>query len=243
MAPLFLHFDDCEVDLLGDFSRLDHEAYGIYFADGSNPSSAVGTVIFSGVTFDYAIVACEEPDATTKIFCDADLGKIKSAITLGLGAAVASGQHMPAVIKMLLLLADTLGSPLGAKSVYWTPASVTTGFAYYSETIRQYANGAAFPALVTVAFDTDGDDCIRTSGLGWLAGQELLFERDYLPVNEAMRYVVRIVHDLATNGAVATEMEVPGMSGNERLQLIPDMTSGLLTARRKHVQNGVNSSG
>lgn len=243
MAPLFLHFDDCEADLLGKFCRLDHEACGIYFADGSKPAGAAGTVMFSGVAFDYAIVASDKPDAVANIFCDVDLGKTRSAITFALGAAVASGQHMPAIIKMLLLLADTLGTALEAKSVFWTPSSVATGFSYYSEAVRQYANGAAFPALITVAFDTDGHDCIRTSGLSWLSGQELIFERDQLPVNEAMRYVVRMVHDLATNGPVNAQMEVPGMSEHEKLQLNPDLTNGLLTVRRKHGQNGVNVAG
>jgi hypothetical protein len=162
---------------------------------------------------------------------------------LRLGAPVASGQHVPAVIKTLLLLGESLGTELDAKAAFWRPASVVSGFSYYAETVRQYDNGAAFPCLVSIAFDTSTDENIRTKGLAWLAGQELVFERGQLPVNEAMRYVVRLVHDIATNGAVETAMEVPGMSDSERLILTPDAEKSALFVRRKHVQNGVKSAG
>ena len=243
MAPLKLLFDQCENDLHADFCRIEHGALGISFADGSNPANVNGTVIFSGVAFDYTVTAASKPDAKSKIFCDADLGKVRSAVTLSLGAAVASGQHMPAIIQALMMLGEKLGTALGANWVYWTPASITTGFSYYSDTVEQYANGAAFPALVTVNFDTAADEAVRTTGLYWLVGQELLFERSGMPLNEAMRYVVRIVHDLATNGAVNGKMEVPGMADDERLILEPDAPSHLLSVRRTPVQNGVHSFG
>ena len=240
MAPLFLLFEDCEQDLLGSFRRMEHEAHGVYFADGSDHAKANGTLILCGMAFDYAIHATGKPDATCRIFCDADLGKTRSAMTLDLGAAIASGQTVPAVIKALMLLGDIMGTAFGAKAVFWTPASVATGFPYYSETIRQYANGAAFPALVTVSFNTEAEDSIHTTGLGWLVGQELVFERGGMAVNEAMRYVARIVHDLATNGIVDAPMETPGLLENERLLFMPDALSKRLSVRRKYAKNGVN---
>lgn len=243
MAPLYLHFDDSQTDLLGRFARVDHTSLGIFFADGSTSKNASGTLIFSGVAFDYTIVAAAKPDARAAIFCGPELDAIQSAITFDLGAAVASGQRVPIIIKTLLLLGDTLGTALGAKSVFWSPASVATGFAYYSDTVRQYVGGAAFPALITVYFDTAADDCVRTTGLVWLVGQELVFERGGMPVNAAMRYVVRIVHDLTTNGAVDAPIEVAGMSDDERLLFEPDAANQLLTVTLKHAQKDVNSAG
>ncbi len=200
MAPLILLFDADEPNLRESFKSAPFAELGIFFGDGSNADAGSGTMVYRGVAFDYSVDAQQKPSADHEIFCDTDLGVTRSAISLRLGAAVASGQHVPAVIKTLLLLGESLGTELGAKAAFWQPASVVSGFSYYAETVRQYDSGAAFPCLVSIAFDTSTDESIRTKGLEWLVGQELLFEREGMPVNEAMNHVVRIVHDMAVNG-------------------------------------------
>lgn len=243
MVPFSLLFDVDHRELHRLFKSMLFAELGICFGDGSTSDSGSGTFIYRGAAFDYAIEAGQKPTADFEIFCDTDLAATRSAISLGLGGAVASGQHVPPVIKALMLLGESLGAGLGAKAAFWRPASVVAGFSYYSETVRQYDDGAAFPCLVSIGFDTSTDDNIRSQGLAWLSGQELLFERGGMPVNEAMRYVVRLVHDIATNGAVNNAMEVPGMNGDERLILTPDVENNTLFVSRKHVQNGVNPAG
>jgi hypothetical protein len=243
MVPLSLLFDVDQRELRASFKLMPFAELGIYFGDGSTSDNGSGTLIYRGVAFDYAINAWQRPASDHQIFCDTDLGATRSAISLKLGATVASGQNVPAVIRALLVLGEALGSALNSKAAFWQPASVVSGFSYYAETVRQYENGAAFPCLVSIAFDTSTDENIRTKGLAWLSGQELVFERGQLLVNEAMRYVVRLVHDIATNGAVETVMDVPGMNDSERLILTPRAEKGDLLVRRKHVQNGVNPAG
>jgi hypothetical protein len=243
MAPLFLLFDADVRELRESFKSVPFAELGIFVGDGNNADTGSGALAYRGVAFDYAINAQQKPSADHEIFCDTDLSATRSAISLRLGAAVASGQRVPAVIKTLLLLGESLGTGMDAKAAFWQPASVVSGFSYYAETVRQYDDGAAFPCLVSIAFDTSTDENIRTQGLAWLSGQELVFERDHLPVHEAMRYVVRLVHDIATNGAVESIMDVPGMNHSERLILTPDAAKSALLVRRKHVQNGVNPAG
>jgi hypothetical protein len=243
MSPLFLLFDCNEAELQARFRKLDLAKQGVSFADGSGSGGSAGTLISRGAAFDFSIAAAADPHATYHIFSTSDLSAIRSSLSLGLGSAVASGQHVPALIKAMMLLGEILGSALNAAATYWKPASVVAGFGYYSESVSQYDNGAAFPALVSVGFDTTTDDSIRTTGLGWLSGQDLIFERDGLPISEAMRYVVRLVHDIATNGAIERIMDVPGMNDFESLSLVPDDSEGAVIVRRKHVQNGVNSAG
>lgn len=235
MAPLSLLFDADHKELRELFKSTAFVELGICFGDGSNPESANGTIIYDGVAFDYALDAKRPPTTDHKIFCDSDLGNVRSVISLNLGEAVASGQHVPAVIKTLMLLGESLGTQLNAKAAFWQPASVISGFRYYAETVRQYHDGAAFPCLVSIAFDTSSDEFIRTHGLAWLSGQELFFERDKLSVNEAMRYVVRLVHDIATNGIVQNAIEVPGMNDAERLIMTPDAEQNTLFVRREYV--------
>lgn len=243
MAPLFLLFDIEENELRALFTAIGFAERGVLFGDGSAPVGANGTLFYRGAAFDYTIESASKPIANHHIFCDSDLAAIRSAISLNLGAAIASGQHVPAVINALMLLGETLGSTLNAKATFWQPAMVISGFGYFAEAVRQYDEGAAFPSLVCIGFDTSSGEHIRTSGLAWLSGQELAFEQGSLPVNEAMRYVVRLVHDIATNGAVERVMEVPGMNDSERLILSPDGQENILTARRIYVQNAVNLSG
>lgn len=243
MAPFCLLFEADQRELRASFKLVPFAELGICFGDGSTPDGGSGTFIYRGAAFDYSIDVRQKPTADHEIFCDTDLGATRSAISLKLGRAVASGQHMPPVIKALMLLGESLGAELGAKAAFWRPASVVSGFSYYAETVRQYDDGAAFPCLVSIGFDTSTDDNIRSQGLAWLSGQELVFERGGMMVNEAMRYVVRLVHDIATNGAVNNAMEVPGMNDDERLMLTPDVEKNALFVCRKHVQNGVNPAG
>lgn len=243
MAPLFLLFDIDEKELRASFRAIAFAELGIFFGDGSTASGASGTFIYRGASFDYAIDRALKPKADHHIFCDSDLAATRSAISLNLGAAIASGQHVPAIITALLLLGESLGSILNARAAFWQPAMVVSGFGYYAEAVRQYDDGAAFPSLISIAFDTSTDENIRTNGLAWLSGQELVFVRDTLSVSEAMRYVVRLAHDIATNGAVDRMMDVPGMNESELLILSPDVQERVLTARRKFVQNGVNPAG
>ncbi len=243
MAPLSLLFDADQQELRASFKSMSFVDLGICFGDGNNPDCGSGTLVYRGVAFDYAIDAQQMPAADHEIFCDTDLGATRSGISLRLGAAVASGQHVPAVIKALMLLGESLGANLSAKAAFWRPASVVSGFSYYAETVRQYESGAAFPCFVCIGFDTSTDENIQTQGLAWLSGQELVFERDQLPVNEAMRYVVRLVHDIATNGAVESTIDVPGMNNSEKLILIPDAENSTLFVRRKQLENRVNPAG
>ena len=193
-----------------DFDRLD-----ITFDDGSNIASLSGSLLFSGVSFSYALQASPAPAATHHIFCNADLSDIQSAVHIDLGPAVASGRVVPAIVKAMLELGDVLGGNLDIKAVFWSPAAVASGYDYYAEAVAQYAEGAAFPALLCVGFDMSMNAIVQTTGLAWLCDQELTFTHPQLPVHEAMRYVVRLVHDLATQGAYDRALELPGLHADE----------------------------
>ena len=126
MAPLFLLFDIDETELRASFRAIAFADLGIFFGDGSAAVGASGTLIYRGASFDYAIDRALKPKADHHIFCDSDLSATRSAISLSLGAAIASGQHVPAIIKALLLLGESLGCILNARAVFWQPAMVVS---------------------------------------------------------------------------------------------------------------------
>ena len=236
-----LSADSC-ADLREMWQSVDFDRLGITFDDGSNPASASGSLLFSGVSFTYALQACPAPAATHHIFCNADLSDIQSAVHIDLGPAVASGRIIPAIVQAMLELGDVLGRDLGIKAVFWSPAAVVSGYDYYAEAVAQYAQGAAFPALLCVGFDMSTVDIVQTTGLAWLCDQELSFAHPQLPAHEAMRYVVRLVHDLATQGAYDRALELPGLHADEVVVVTPIPEEGKVNARFVTGKEAINSA-
>ena len=217
-------------DLKEMWQSVDFDRLGITFDDGSDIASVSGSLLFSGVSFTYELQACSAPAATHHIFCNADLTDIQSAVHIDLGAAVASGRTVPAIVQAMLELGGVLGRNLGIKAVFWSPAAVASGYDYYAEAVAQYAEGAAFPALLCVGFDMSAIAIVQTTGLAWLCDQELTFAHGQLPAHEAMRYVVRLVHDLATQGPYDRALELPGLHADEVVVVTPSPDQGKVNA-------------
>lgn len=229
-------------DLKEMWQSVDFDRLGITFNDGSNIASVSGSLLFSGVSFSYALQACPAPAATHHIFCNADLSDIQSAVHIDLGPAVASGRVVPAIVQFMLELGDVLGRNLGIKAVFWSPAVVVSGYDYYAEAVAQYAEGAVFPALLCVSFDTSTIGIVQTTGLAWLCDQELTFTHPKLPAHEAMRYVVRLVHDLATQGAYDHALELPGLYVDEVVVVTPSPDQGTVNASLVTGNEAINSA-
>ena len=229
-------------DLREMWHSVDFDRLGITFDDGSNPASLSGSLLFSGVAFTYALQSCPAPAATHHIFCNADLTDIQSAVHIDLGAAVASGRTVPAIVQCMLELGEALGRNLGIKAVFWSPAAVVSGYNYYAEAVAQYAQGAAFPALLCVGFDMSRIGTVQTTGLAWLCDQELTFTHPQRPAHEAMRYVARLVHDLATQGAYDRALELPGLHADEVVVVTPIPEEGKVNARFVTGKEAINSA-
>jgi hypothetical protein len=242
MTVLSLLSADSFADLKEMWQSVDFDGLGITFGDGSNPGSASGSLLFGGVAFSYALQACPAPAATHHIFCNADLSDIPSAVGIDLGPAVASGRIVPAIVQAMLELGGVFGRNLGIKAVFWSPADVVSGYDYYAEAVAQYAEGAAFPALLCVGFDMSRIGTVQTTGLAWLCDQELTFAHAHLPAHEAMRYVVRLVHDLATQGAYDRALELPGLHADEVVVVTPSPEEGIVNARLVTGKDAVNSA-
>ena len=242
MSGMALLSADSFADLREIWQSVDFDGLGINFDDGSNPASASGSLLFSGVAFSYALQACPAPAATHHIFCNADLSDIQSAVGIDLGPAVTSGRIVPAIVQAMLELGDILGRNLGIKAVFWSPADVVSGYDYYAEAVAQYAQGAAFPALLCVGFDMSAIAIVETTGLAWLCDQELTFAHAQLHAHEAMRYVVRLVHDLATQGAYDRALELPGLHADEVVVVTPSPDQGTVNARLVTGKDAVNSA-
>lgn len=219
-------------ELASAWQWADFDALGISFVDKGEVPAASGLLVFQGVSFRYDIQDVPPSEAERFIFCNANIRSMQSAVHLDFGPAVEGGNLVPAAVKTLLQLGEVLGQVFASTSIFWQPAGILTGFDFFAEAVTQYVEGAAFPALVCVDFDTSDSDSVKTNGLMWLGGQEIMFEHAPLSTLEAMRYMVRLVHDIATLGAVDSEIEVPGMGSGEIIRLTPRLGNKLLSVRR-----------
>lgn len=231
MSILSLLCEPNVIDLISSWQRIDFGSSAMALCDGSTPTMSSGTIIYHGMAFQYDLKPQSTVTADHYIFCNLETSALRSAVHLRLGGAVASGRAVPAVTLAMLQLGVELGKALNVAAVQWHPAAIISGFDYFREAVTQYAEGAAFPAMVCVGFDVTQSDIIRTCGLKYLSGQELVFDHPGMPRHDAMRYVVRLVHDIATQGAIEAPLEVRGMNAAEAVRLIPNADSNVLFAQ------------
>ncbi|MBL0924348.1 MAG: hypothetical protein IBJ12_07765 [Sphingomonadaceae bacterium] len=186
-------------------------------------------IVYCGVTFRLALDSTR-PDLSglKKIFCNLDSSSVGSVLGISLGDHVAGGERVPAIVQGLLGVGQRLGKLLGATGAIWHPADILSGFPYFSEAVADYLGGGGFPALALVNFKGGKDGSIVTHGLALLSGQELEICPAEMGQSEVMRRVVRVVHDIATNGPVQNPVELAGIEAGEIIHLEPLRESGLL---------------
>jgi hypothetical protein len=228
-APLTLLLRHTVADTEIALKEILRAATDISLAQAGSGGRYSFDVVFCGVTFQLTMNATV-PDMSglKKIFCNLDDSSIGSVLNIGLGDHVAGGERVPAIIEGLLGVAQRLGSSLGAIGTIWHPADILSGFPYFSEAVTGYLGGGAFPALALVNFKSGDDGRIITHGLALLADQELEVCAADMGQSEIMRRVVRVVHDIATNGPVRSPVELAGIELGEIVKLEPLPESGLL---------------
>ena len=165
------------------------------------------------------------------IFCNVDEKLIGSVISIELGSYLDGGEKVPAIVKAMLTAAVGIGHMTGAFATMWLPAKTISGFEYFARVVAEYDAGGVFPVLALVNFKKQDDGTIRSKGLDWLAGQELLVASSDLSDSELMRRIVRVAHDLAVGGAIAQDLELAGIEEHERIELAPHKTGRTLQMR------------
>lgn len=228
-APLTLLLTDSASDAAARFRSLLETGGEVSLSQAGSDGGSIFDIVYQGVTLQAAI-AVTVPDLAghKKIFCNLDPASIGCVIDISLGDHVSGGERVPAIIQALLDAAQKLGASLGTLGAIWHPANIVSGFAYFSEVVADYLGGGAFPALVLVNFKGGDDGTITSTGLALLSGQELLVGASQMDRSEMMRRVVRVVHDIATNGPVRNAVRLSGIEPDEILELQPLPESGLL---------------
>ena len=156
-----------------------------------------------------------------RIFCD-HVPTSPDVISLSLGENVGNAKHLPAINKAILKLGRLIGDAVGSTSVVWNPADIIIGFDFFRENTQQYLDGGPFPVLIQVRIDERANGQTNTVGLDYFAGQEIRLEApDTYTSGDIGKRIVRIVHDIATNGKIDTHITTAGLTHGETISFQP----------------------
>lgn len=146
-----------------------------------------------------------------------------SGIGIALGEHIAAAKHSRTINRALLQLAQHVGQAIGADSIAWRPAQLNIGFDYFVGATDHYVAGGPFPVLAQIAISESPDGIFQTSGLSYFADQEIRLGKPagYSP-NELIKRLVRIAHDIATNGKIDEKVEADGFVQGEKLSITPN---------------------
>jgi hypothetical protein len=229
-SPIWMLFDEPIADV-GSMLESYLASNGLNFASASAGVANGGINIALGAVSP--VVTLVKPVSEIadykKIFTNYDARQAQSAIALDLGPAVAGGNRVPPIAQALLTITASFAGRLGVRAIAIRPAKLLCDTAYFDEAVQAYAGGAAFPVLATIGFSPSADGkIIRTQGLDWFAGQEIEFDGDGMSQTDMMQRLVRVVHDICTNGPILQPQMLTDLDPNNRLALEPNSDGGKL---------------
>ncbi len=228
-APLVLLFDISPQSILTDLTKALQSIQGCHILSDQIEYGIENKILFCGIAMSLCVNSVAENYTSTKrVFCNLGSSNFVTKLSISLGDSVSEGIKIPPILSKLLLFSSELGIKIGAIATVWTPAKIISGFPYFSETVEAYGDGGPFPLLSLIDFLSDKNALIYTSGLGYIADQEIEFSMGNLNKNDAMQRIVRIAHDIATNGAILENMNIPGLDDDEMVFFKPDYESQIL---------------
>ena len=181
------------------------------------PDDAEGLLelLVSGLTFDLCGLAPSRSLSLPPRVHDFGLGSGSQAeeleaITLVPGQHLSGGFAMIAVVQAMLGLAGHIALPLAVEAVCWHPARSWMEPQYFSRVALGWMSGGAFPALGLTALEHT-DQGVRSEGLSFFAGQELLvMRREGESPADTAKLAVRFIDYAVSNGPFRREVDFEG---------------------------------
>ena len=191
-APLVLMFDQPLADVRRQLQLLVNSSSDLTIEMSSDQSFLSAKVQQGSVGFD-VIWSEAQPVLSgyrSVFFGTPVLGK-SVLLSVNLTGDLAGGERVAPIAKALLSFGAMIARQLSAKAVMWTPAKIISDPAFFAENVENYAKGEVFPVLVTVDFDYEDEErTLRSSGLTWFSGQEIVLDGGDLRGQDLVRRVM-----------------------------------------------------
>lgn len=220
-SPLYLVFSCDAAKVIAGIDEFLLDSDGAVSRAMPSVSRSDHSLVWNGLQF--ALCQAEIPEHVVDaqpILCSSMPTASGDVLSLNFADHVTGGNHLPEIAQAFLKFAALLVKHLGPDRVLWTPGNLLVDPAYFAETVGDYAEGGAFPVLATIQLIWSPEkDKLRTKGLEWFSGQEVLCEVDKGSEQDWLRRIVRLVHDIATNGPLTTDQTAPDLDGNRLVVL------------------------
>jgi hypothetical protein len=231
VSPPFSLIFEQSIEATGKSLAALVDASSDVFVDGAHDESGRSSkLLFEGLSF--VLTRCSVPESLASfrpIFFSKSLSNLVSVITIEFGPNLADGMVVPALARGYLKFVAKLVELLRPSAVAANEAGLICDSTYFAEAVNAYLLGGAFPALATIAYDPmEKDGAILTRGLSLFAGQEIMFDGKGWPETEIMRRMVRLVHDICTNGPVCENQLISDIQPEFQLQLEPNAEQAVL---------------
>lgn len=134
-------------------------------------------------------------------------------------------------VKALTALAAEIARRAQAKAIGWSEAGTITGGEFFIKVAQSWEDGGAFPAMVLVALQGDGDGGLITKGLFPFCEQELILDLAPMPMPEQAKIAIRMIDHLVAEGSV-TENEIVEVDGFGSFEIDPRHSGKKIYLRR-----------
>lgn len=150
------------------------------------------------------------------------------AIELSPGPHLAAAGAMLPVVRTLMALALRLAELPGLVAISWHPAGSWMEPDYFRKIAGDWIAGGAFPVLGLTVLEQRGQGIIGTVGLGFLIGQEIVFDLGADADRTLVaRIAIRLVHELVTHGRLVEPRELVG-AWSEELWAAPEQGGSIV---------------
>lgn len=132
-----------------------------------------------------------------------------------------------ATAQRLAFTIATIANRTGGFALYWPPARLWSPAGELAQAVITLEKMGIPPILHFVAFESGAaaggaPQRLRTRGLRWFVGQELIVAGPpYLSVADLTRHAARVAIDMMVHGRITTAVEAEGLGPGERVQIRP----------------------
>jgi hypothetical protein len=171
-------------------------------------------LLSSGLTFDLTglmpALACAMPPALQYLGLPDKTGtRNMEAIALAPSPHIAAGGAMIPVARVMLALAAQLTQMFPPLAVCWHPSGCWMEAKYFERIVESWLFGGAFPALGLASLQSDQLGDIRSHGLDFFLGQEVVLEAHAdESTADLVKRAVRLIDQLVRLGAIASPREL-----------------------------------
>lgn len=223
LSPLILLFSDDTGTVLSRLNEAKTALSRMIIEAKPSPFHGSFVTLWDGLELDCKLSHVPNNlSVENRVFTSADPASFQSAISISLGEKLHGGNRIAPIWSGMLEMGAVLAEALGAACIYWSPAANLIDAAYFKTAIGEFVQGGAFPSLALVRFETLPDNMIKTAGLDWFSGQEIVASHLQLTTRDAMYRLVRIAHDMAMVGPYKDDTQFEGLLDGEQLFIAAD---------------------